>query len=264
MRLQIAAANWKMNTTPEEGLKLFEHILNLLSTIPENRNSRVIIAPPFTHLHIISESIHAHSKNPRFSNLDISLAAQNCSSETKGAYTGEVSSEMIKNAGTRYVIIGHSERRSYFREDNNCLARKIDRALENNLIPIYCCGETRQERSEKIHFETVKNQVEEGLKHISGEQVKNMVIAYEPVWAIGTGVNATAQEAQEMHAFIRKVIAERCGKEIAAGLSILYGGSCNPKNAKELFECPDIDGGLVGGASLNANDFVEIVKQLKR
>lgn len=188
------------------------------------------------------------------------IAAQNCSAENDGAFTGEVSASMLKSMNVDYVIIGHSERRNLFGETNQIIAKKISRALENNLSVICCIGESLSERESEKQFQIITHQLEECLFHLSNEQIKNVVIAYEPVWAIGTGKNATPEQAQEMHNYIRSVISGKFGKEISQNISILYGGSCNPQNAKLIFSQPDVDGGLIGGASLNARDFVEVIK----
>ncbi|MQY78595.1 MAG: triose-phosphate isomerase, partial [Bacteroidetes bacterium] len=183
-------------------------------------------------------------------------------SEPGGAYTGEISVEMIQSTGTKYVIIGHSERRAYFGEDDQILNKKVKLAMAKNLIPIFCCGERLEEREKGIHFDVVRNQLDKGLFDLEESEFRKIIIAYEPVWAIGTGVNATPDQAQEIHRFIRNLIAERYGNETAESISILYGGSCKPSNAKELFANPDVDGGLIGGASLKANDFFAVINAL--
>jgi triosephosphate isomerase (TIM) len=190
----------------------------------------------------------------------VSLGAQNAHQAESGAYTGEISAKMIKSVGAEYVILGHSERRQYFGEDNALLAKKTDTVLSNGLKPIFCIGETLDEREADKHFEVIKKQLEEGVFHLDEEQFGNLVIAYEPVWAIGTGKTATSAQAQEIHAFIRIEIAAKYNQTLANDTTILYGGSCNPKNAPELFAQPDIDGGLIGGASLKSRDFLDIVK----
>lgn len=255
MRTKIVAGNWKMNKTVDEGIQLVKEIQQLLKTNPVNKDGiKIIVSPPFVLLKTIYDLI----KDTPF----IGLAAQNCYSEANGAYTGEISAQMIKSAGATFVIIGHSERRNYFSESNAMLAKKTDLALKNNLLPIYCCGERLEERYANNHFEIVKKQIIEGLFHLTPDDFSKAVIAYEPVWAIGTGLTATPDQAQEMHLFIRNIIKEKYGKEIADNTTILYGGSCNAKNAKELFTNPDVDGGLIGGASLVANDFVQIIYSL--
>ena len=255
MRTKIVAGNWKMNKTLEEGVLLVKEIKQLLVSSPFTQSAEkynIIIAPPFIHLKAINDLL--------IDDPFISIAAQNCSSEEKGAYTGEVSAQMIKSTGAKYIIIGHSERRNYFNESNAMLAKKINLALSNNLLPIYCCGERLEERNTNIYFDVVKKQINDGLFHLSSLEISKVIIAYEPVWAIGTGLNATPQQAQEMHKFIRKVVSDKFGEQIANSISILYGGSCNAKNAKELFANPDVDGGLIGGASLIASDFVKIIQ----
>ena len=235
-----------MNTQLREGLELAR-------AVEESSNSRtsdalMIIAPPFTHLSKVQEVIS-----------NVKLAAQNCASEESGAYTGEVSPEMLKSAGVEYVIIGHSERRSYYHEDDNLLNKKTKLCLEKGLQPIFCCGELLEEREAGKLFDVIRQQLTVGLEGISAEEMKQIVIAYEPVWAIGTGVTASPEQAQEMHKFIRDLLAEIYNDEVAESTSLLYGGSCKPSNAKELFSNPDVDGGLIGGASLKAEDFIQIV-----
>ena len=253
MREKIVAGNWKMNLTYRKGIALLNELLELLPYSDAN-DIQVIIAPPFIHLPRFNKIIGKH-----IGIENISLAAQNCSDKTSGAWTGEISAAMVKSTGADYVIIGHSERRKYFNETNQILFEKINLAIKNNLSPIYCCGETLSERESNTHFEIIKTQIEEGLFHLTDPDFAKVIIAYEPVWAIGTGVNATAQQAQEMHHFIRNLIKQKYGNGAAENCSILYGGSCNPANAAELFTNPDVDGGLIGGASLKAKDFVEII-----
>ncbi len=249
MRKKIVAGNWKMNTSLQQGIALASEINTLVAEKVHN-DVAVIIAPPFIHLSEINKIVDKKI---------ISTAAQNCASEPKGAFTGEVSAEMIKSAGTDHVIIGHSERRTYFKEDNETLLKKVILALVNNLTPIFCCGEQLNEREAGKYFDVVTQQIKEALFVLSEGDFRKIIIAYEPVWAIGTGKTATSEQAQEMHKFIRKIIATNFGNEIAQDTSILYGGSCNPSNAKELFANPDVDGGLIGGASLKAQDFVDII-----
>lgn len=249
MRNKIVAGNWKMNKTLKEGIELANEVNNLVSK-SNNKSVVVILGTPFIHLAEVNKII-----DPKF----ISIAAQNCSSEPGGAYTGEISVEMIRSTGAKYVIIGHSERRAYFGEEEQILNKKVNLALDRNLIPIFCCGERIEEREKGIHYDVVKNQLDKALFDLEESEFEKIVIAYEPVWAIGTGVNATPDQAQEMHRFIRDLIAERYGNEIAESISILYGGSCKPSNAKELFANPDVDGGLIGGASLKADDFIAII-----
>lgn len=247
MRKLIVAGNWKMNKTLQEGIELATAINDYFSTNPTK--VEVILAPPFTHLSDVAGLISS-----------VGLSAQNCASESGGAYTGEVSAEMIRSAGAGYVILGHSERRTYFNEDDDLLYRKIKLVLEQDLKPIFCCGEVLAEREAGNHFKVVKEQVETALFRLGEKELAQLVIAYEPVWAIGTGVTASPAQAQEMHAFIRTLIKEKYGSRVAEELTILYGGSCKPSNARELFVNPDVDGGLIGGASLNAEDFIAIVQ----
>ncbi len=249
-RLKIIAGNWKMYTTPTEGDILAEELIAALKGIDPG-NKRIIIIPPFLHLRSIAS---------RFRNIKhAAVGAQNCHYETEGAYTGEISAKMIRDAGGEYVIIGHSERRQYFNEENALLYKKVNAALEQGLIPIYCCGETLGDRESGAYFEVVSKQINEGVFDLMPDLVKNVIVAYEPVWAIGTGKTASPEQAQEMHLFIRNLFAGQYGNEIADRLLILYGGSVKPGNAAELFSMNDIDGGLVGGASLKATDFAAIV-----
>lgn len=245
MRKKIVAGNWKMNTELQNGLELARSVeeqgKNLESDV------LLIIAPPFTHLAKINEVIQS-----------VKLASQNCASAEKGAYTGEVSPDMLKSVGVEYVILGHSERRSYYKEDNTLINKKIKLALAKGLKPIFCCGESLNDREEGRLFDVIRKQVEVGLKDVSPSEMGQVIIAYEPVWAIGTGVTATPEQAQEMHHFIRSLIKELYDANIADQTTLLYGGSCKPGNAKELFANPDVDGGLIGGASLKAEDFIQI------
>lgn len=252
MRKKIVAANWKMNLTLEEGKKLTDGVLAGLPELSENK--QVIIAPPFVHLFQTQEQL----KDKKY----IYTGAQNCYSEASGAYTGEVSASMLKSVGVQYVIIGHSERREYFKEDNAMLAKKVDQALNNNLHIIFCCGEPLEIRDNNTQNSYVEKQIKESIFHLNAEQLKNIVIAYEPIWAIGTGRTASSQQAQDMHAHIRHVISTQYGKENADNMTILYGGSCKPSNAAELFACSDVDGGLIGGASLKADEFLGIVSAM--
>jgi len=251
MRKKIVAANWKMNTFYFDGMKLLSEIIPMVSD-EVSADVKLIIAPPFIHLNSASHLLVDNKK--------IFLAAQNCFFEAKGAYTGEISAGMLASVGVKYVICGHSERRKYFHEDDAVLAKKILLILKYNMQPIFCCGETLAQREEKKHKEVVTAQIEKALFSLDENQIQKISIAYEPVWAIGTGVNATPEQAQEMHAFIRQLIKNKSGKNISENISILYGGSVTPANAKSLFSCEDVDGGLVGGASLNSRDFVDIVK----
>lgn len=251
MRKKIVAGNWKMNLDYTEGLSLFSEIINMFKDEATGQQQAVICSP-FVHLHSLVQLSKGYS--------NIAVGAQNAHQAESGAYTGEISAKMIKSVGAEYVILGHSERRQYFGETNQLLAEKTNTALKNDLVPIFCIGETLQEREAEKHFDVIKKQLLEGVFHLDEEQFGKIVIAYEPVWAIGTGVTATSGQAQEIHAFIRIEIAARYGQQIAAETTILYGGSCNPKNAPELFAQPDIDGGLIGGASLKSRDFIDIVK----
>ena len=246
MRKKIVAGNWKMNNTLQEGLNLTKELESVLEG--KKVNCEVVICTPFIHLASIGEI-----KN-------ISFGAQNCADKVSGAYTGEVSAKMIASTGAGFVIIGHSERRTYYGETNSTLKEKAILALANNLTPIFCIGEVLQERNAGKQNEVVETQIRESLFHFSAEDFSKIVLAYEPVWAIGTGVTATAEQAQEMHAFIREIIAGKYGHELAAEISILYGGSCNADNAKELFSNPDVDGGLIGGASLSVEKFLPIIE----
>ena len=247
MRKEIVAGNWKMNMSLQDGLDLCRSIILQI----QNSSREVIVAVPYTHLAVLRELCK---------NSNLKIAAQNCHHEITGAYTGEVSAAMLADLGVNYVLVGHSERRAYNAETNELLAKKVDAALVQNLQVIYCFGETLEERSSNSHFSLITKQITEGVFHLDETQVKNIVLAYEPVWAIGTGETATRDQAQEMHAHIRTVLSDKYGEEIAQNCSILYGGSCKPTNATELFSQPDVDGGLIGGASLNAADFVSIIK----
>ena len=249
MRQKIVAGNWKMNKTLNEGLQLIDEII-LKSAKQPSPSVLKIIVPPYTHLASIEDRLRTHT--------DFAVGAQNCHQLQSGAYTGEVAAEIIASTGAKYVIIGHSERRLYFGENNNLLTQKVNAALAANIIPIFCIGESIEERNSNQHLEAVKQQLKDTLFQLSPADFKKLIIAYEPIWAIGTGVTATTHQAQGMHHFIRSEINKKYGKEISELIPILYGGSCNPQNAKELFSCLDVDGGLVGGASLNAADFVTI------
>lgn len=238
-----------MNNTIEEGVNLAKEVKELVASKSDN-GVKIVLGTPFVHITEVQKTV-AGSR--------ISVSAQNCAVEAKGAYTGEVSAQMIKSTGAEYVIIGHSERRAYYGEDNAILLRKTKLALENGLTPIFCCGEVLEERESGRHFDVVNKQLEETIFTLSAEDYSKIVIAYEPVWAIGTGKTASSAQAQEIHQFIRTLIARKFNNEIAQNTSILYGGSCNAQNAKELFANADVDGGLIGGASLKAKDFVEII-----
>jgi len=253
MRKQIAAANWKMNQTFQQGEKLLDDILG--ANIMLSGYQQVIFAVPYPYLIMTKSEVEDE--------LNYFVAAQNCYHKKSGAYTGEVSVEMLHSIGIPYCIIGHSERREYFAESNAVLAEKINLCLESFIAPIFCCGEPLNIREEDRQNEYVTTQLKESLFHLDAEKIKNLVIAYEPIWAIGTGRTATTEQAQEMHAYLRSVLAKQFGNEIANQVSILYGGSVKAGNAKEIFACPDVDGGLVGGASLISTDFIEIIKALK-
>lgn len=251
MRRKIVAGNWKMNNTIEDGEKLTSEIVNMVKEEVID-DVKIIIAPSFIHLSSTIGLLNGAT------NIDVS--SQNCSENESGAFTGEVSVTMLNSIGVKYVIIGHSERREHNHETNEQLAKKVDAVLKQGLTPIFCCGETLTTREGGNQFDFVCNQLTEGLFHLNEADFKKVVIAYEPIWAIGTGVTASSDQAQEMHAVLRGHLATKYGKEIADSTSILYGGSCKPGNAKELFSCADVDGGLIGGASLKSRDFVDIVK----
>jgi len=248
MRQNIVAGNWKMNKTLQEGVELAKELDTILAA--KTPNCKVVVGVPATHITEVVKTVNAEK---------IGVAAQNCADKESGAYTGEISASMVKSTGAGYVILGHSERREYYGETNAILKEKTDLALANGLTPIFCIGEVLAEREAEKQNEVVKTQIEEALFHLSAEEFGKIVIAYEPVWAIGTGKVATPEQAQEIHAYIRSVIADKYNAEVADNCSILYGGSCKPSNAKELFANPDVDGGLIGGASLSAADFVGII-----
>ncbi len=245
MREKIVAGNWKMNLDLNEGKELIIDIVDK----GVNANVTSIISPPFTHLQTFKTML---------SHTNIALAAQNCHQQDEGAFTGEVSVKMLKSVGVQYIILGHSERREYFQEDSLSISFKVNNVLKHGLKPIYCCGETLAQRQDGEHFETIRLQIEQGLFQLNELELINCIIAYEPVWAIGTGETASPEQAQEMHAFIRNTIANRYGEITANNISILYGGSVKPSNANELFACSDIDGGLIGGASLDADSFIAL------
>jgi triosephosphate isomerase len=253
MRKQIAAANWKMNLTYQQAEKLLDEIL--ASKMDLTSDQHVVFAVPFPYL-IMANSEVANERG-------YAIASQNCSNKQSGAYTGEVSAEMLQSIGITYCIIGHSERREYYFETNPLLAEKVNICLRYNITPIFCCGEPLPVREKEEQNAFVQQQLEESLFHLTEEQIKQIVIAYEPIWAIGTGKTASTQQAQEMHQHLRAVLAGKYGKAVADEISILYGGSVKAGNAAELFGCPDVDGGLVGGASLVAQDFIQIIKALK-
>lgn len=251
MRRKIVAGNWKMNMDLSDGLKFAESLDAYFKSKPVKAD--VILCTPFIHLAGVSEI----TKNGR-----LLLGAQNCSSEPSGAFTGEVSAQMIKSTGAGYVIIGHSERRTYYQEDDALLNRKTLLAISSGLNVIFCCGEVLHERESGKHREVVKKQLEYGLFNLSAEDFNKVVIAYEPVWAIGTGLTATPEQAQEMHKYIRDLVKVKFGTDVAEDLTILYGGSCKPSNAAEIFSKQDVDGGLIGGASLKREDFCAIVEAI--
>ena len=238
-----------MNLNRAEGIALVEDVL---ARLPTDNNTHVVFAPSFVYLHKVAKMCANTSK--------VVAAAQDCSANEKGAFTGEVSASMLASCGARYVVLGHSERRANFAESNENLKTKVGQAFRNDLKVIFCCGESLSQRESGVHFDWIKTQISESLFHLSSEEFKNIVVAYEPIWAIGTGVTASTDQAQEVHAFIRNILVEQYGNEVALSTSILYGGSCKPSNAKELFASQDIDGGLIGGASLNAADFVKITQ----
>jgi triosephosphate isomerase len=253
MRKQIAAANWKMNLNLQQANALLNEMV--AKNISVSANQQAVFGVPFPYLLLAKEKVE--------NNKGFFVAAQNCYSKESGAFTGEVSAAMLSSLAIEYVILGHSERREYFGEDNQMLAQKVDVCLKNNLKPIFCCGESLEIREKESQNEFVENQLKESLFHLDASSITNFVIAYEPIWAIGTGKTATSDQAQEMHAYIRNVFSEKYGNDVAQSISILYGGSVKANNAKEIFGKPDVDGGLVGGASLNANEFTEIIRSLK-
>ncbi|HUV01166.1 MAG TPA: triose-phosphate isomerase [Bacteroidales bacterium] len=252
MRKKIVAGNWKMNMDLAEGLR-FAELIDQYFKDKSMVKAEVVLCTPFIHLPGLAEILKQGK---------VAFGAQNCASESSGAYTGEVSAGMLKSTGAQYVIIGHSERRTYYHEDDNMLNKKTVLAINNDLKVIFCCGEILKEREEGSHFIVVKRQLERGLFNLSTEDFEKVVIAYEPVWAIGTGLTATPEQAQEMHKYIRSLVKERYGIEFAENVSVLYGGSCKPSNAAEIFAKPDVDGGLIGGASLKKEDFCAIVEAI--
>ncbi|MFN4316030.1 MAG: triose-phosphate isomerase [Chitinophagaceae bacterium] len=252
MRKKIAAANWKMNLTYQQGEQLLDDIL--VNRIELAAHQLVLFAVPYPYL------LMARSEVENENNFQV--AAQNCHHKKSGAYTGEVSTEMLSSLGLQYCLVGHSERREYFGETNAMLAEKVNACLESKITPVFCCGEPLQIRDAGTQNDYVAVQLRESLFHLSAEQLQNLIIAYEPIWAIGTGKTASTEQAQEMHAHLRSILAGQYGSAVADNISILYGGSVKAGNARELFACPDVDGGLVGGASLVASDFVEIIRAL--
>lgn len=249
MRKKIVAGNWKMNTTKPDGVELAKEVAALAAETPAEVG--LIIAPPFTHLCCCGKAI---------AGTKVELSAQNCADHVKGAYTGEISVDMLKAVSCQWTILGHSERRQYYGETDAKLVEKTKLALEAGLGVILCVGENLDEREAGKHFDVCAEQIKNVLYNFTAEDLKKVVVAYEPVWAIGTGKTATAEQAEEIHAYIRKVLADKFGAEVADEVSILYGGSCKPSNARELFAQKDIDGGLIGGAALKAADFIEIAK----
>ena len=250
MRKKIVAGNWKMNLDYEQGLSLFSEIVNMVKDEVVG-NQEVVVCSPAIHLHSLRQLTNSKK---------VSVGAQNIYQAESGAYTGEVSAAQVRSTGAEYVILGHSERRAYFDETDEVLAEKVNVALKNSLKPIFCIGETKDQREAGEFFNVIQEQLEKGVFHLSASEFAKVVLAYEPVWAIGTGLTASPEQAQEVHAFIRNSIAKAYTDEVADATTILYGGSCNPTNAKELFSQTDIDGGLIGGASLKSRDFLDIVK----
>ncbi len=251
MRQKIVAGNWKMNKTLEEANILASEVTGMVDD--EVRGDvKVVFCVPFPFLLPVKNILGNHSR--------ISVGAQNCSDQESGAFTGEVSAPMLKSMNIPYVILGHSERRQYYGEDSKLLAKKVDVALKHGLTPIFCCGEPLEVREANNHEKLVTSQVGESLFHLDADAMKKIVLAYEPVWAIGTGKTASSQQAQDMHKVIRQHIAGKYGQDVADSITILYGGSVNAGNAKELFACPDVDGGLVGGASLKSREFTDVIK----
>lgn len=249
MKQKLVIGNWKMN-------KSFDEAEDLISGIEDaidgwDLNTMVVICPPFPYLELATD--HADENS-------FECGAQNCSEFENGAYTGEVSASMLADLGVGFCIVGHSERRKYFGETHASLAKKVDQLLKYSLLPVFCCGEQIEEREAGNHFDVVKKQIEDSLFHLPKEKIEQVIIAYEPVWAIGTGLTATQEQAEEMHAYIRSLIENKYGTETAYNVYILYGGSCNPKNALSLFSQPNVDGGLIGGAALNVEDFISIIE----
>lgn len=252
MRSKIVAGNWKMNKTYRETKSFVKELTKEAKKVKLD-NTRVIIAPSFTNLQIASK---------RTKDCKIEVAAQNMCAKESGAFTGEISASMIKSVHVDLVILGHSERREYFGETNESLAAKVDTALKNKLEIIFCFGEVLEDRKSGNHFKVVEEQIKKALFHLTSEEWKHIILAYEPVWAIGTGETASPEQAQEMHAFIRELVAERYISDVAEEVSILYGGSVKPANAKEIFSKEDVDGGLIGGAALNVDDFMALIKAI--
>ena len=250
MRQKIVAGNWKMNKSFQEAEDLLDEILEIMEE-EKGENPQMVICTPFPYLELATDMMDEfHPK----------IGAQNVCEFENGAYTGEISANMLNSVGVEYCIIGHSERRKYYAENSGSLVKKLDLLLNEGITPIFCCGEVLEEREADKHFDIVRAQVEEALFHLNSDEIRNVVIAYEPVCAIGTGKTATSAQAQEMHAYIRALLNVKYSKDISEEITILYGGSCNAKNARELFSNPDVDGGLIGGASLKAEDFFKIYK----
>lgn len=250
MRKRIVAGNWKMNKDFEDADSLLFDLAEGMAEL-DLEDVEVVVCPPAIYLEM---STDVGLEN------NFSVGAQNCSSYESGAYTGEISADMLQSLEVDYCIVGHSERRKYFNETHEQLAEKVNQLLNHDISPIFCCGEVLEEREAEKHFDVVKTQISDSLFHLNEEEMSNVVIAYEPVWAIGTGKTATTDQAQEMHAFIRSLLTEKYGEKLADDITILYGGSCNAKNARELFAQKDVDGGLIGGASLIAEDFLTIAQ----
>ena len=248
MRKKIVAGNWKMNKSWPEAMELAKALASNSASFPADVH--VLVSPPALYMQGLRAELPS----------SIAVAAQNCSQHESGAFTGEISAGMLKSIHVHHCIIGHSERRQYYGETNDIIREKIDACLRHDITPIFCCGESLQERNAETHFSTVASQLQQALFHLTADQIQQVVIAYEPVWAIGTGVTASNEQAEEMHAYIRSLIAENYGSDVANAISILYGGSVNAANAAELFACPNVDGGLVGGASLKAADFTTIIQ----
>ncbi|MFT6214903.1 MAG: triosephosphate isomerase [Roseivirga sp.] len=251
MRKKIVAGNWKMNKNLSDGLGLASEVVNIVNDELHD-DVTVVLCTPFIHLSQVAKIVEGSGK--------VFLAAQNMSEHESGAYTGDTSVEMIKSVGAQFVVVGHSERRQYHNESNEQLAKKVDLALAHGLTPIFCCGESLDVRESGKEVAFVTSQLTESLFHLTEEEIQKVVIAYEPIWAIGTGKTASSQQAQDMHKSLREFLAGQFGQEVADEISLLYGGSAKPDNAPELFSQPDVDGGLIGGASLKARDFVSIAK----
>lgn len=249
MRKHIVAGNWKMNKTFEEAEELIDNLMTELEKTELDKNTLMVVCPPFPYLEMCSE----YSEDSYFL-----PGAQNVSDQESGAYTGEVSAAMLQSLEMAYCIVGHSERRGYYGETDAIVAAKVNQLLAHDIHPIVCCGEVLAEREEGRQLEVVERQIRDGLFHLTAEQIAEVVIAYEPVWAIGTGKTATPEQAQEIHAHIRSLLAKQYGDKVAENISILYGGSCKPSNAREIFAQPDVDGGLIGGAALKADEFMAI------